>query len=231
MSNTYGTGDAMSGAASVQRTSLWWLAIVRGVLAIIFGILVLTWPVETAVILTIVFAIFAIVDGIVNIVGAISSRKYDSTWGWLLTQGILTLIVGLIALFAPAFAAGFIVLFLLWVIAIWAVIGGIFGIPAAASLGATGGSKALGIILAILAIILGIALIVVLVSNPENALGGFVWLIGVYAIISGVVLIIAAIVGRMALGRATKECDGLTFTETVGASERGAHFHVSGAGR
>ena len=205
MTNTYGTGGAMSGAASAPLTSLWWLAIIRGVLAIIFGILVLTWPAQTAVIVAVIFGIFAIVDGIVNIVGAISSRKYDSTWGWLLTQGILTLIVGILALFAPAFAAPFVLLFLLWVIAIWAVIGGIFGIPAAASLGATGGSRALGIILAILAIILGIALIVVLVSNPENALLGFVWIVGVYALISGIVLIIAAIVGRMALGRATKD--------------------------
>ena len=86
-------------------------------------------------------------------------------------------------------------LFVLWVIAIWAVIGGIFGIPAAASLGASGGSKAAGIILAILAIILGIALIWLLVTNPESALSGFVWVVAVYAIIAGVVLIISAIAG------------------------------------
>ena len=196
MTNMYGTGDAMSPSAYGERSSIWWLAIVRGIFAIIFGILALTWPAETAVILTLVFAVYAIVDGIVNIVGAIATRREDSTWGWLLAQGILTLIVGLLAIFAPLYAASFIVLFVLWVIAIWAVIGGIFGIPAAASLGASGGAKALGIILAILAIILGIALIVVLVTNPESALSGFVWLVGWYAIIAGVVMIIAAIVGR-----------------------------------
>ena len=189
MTNMYGTGDAMSPSAYGERSSIWWLAIVRGIFAIIFGILALTWPAETAVILTLVFAVYAIVDGIVNIVGAIATRREDSTWGWLLAQGILTLIVGPLAIFAPLYAASFIVLFVLWVIAIWAVIGGIFGIPAAASLGASGGSKALGIIL-------GIALIVVLVTNPESALGGFVWLVGWYAIIAGVVMIIASIVGR-----------------------------------
>ena len=101
MTNMYGTGDAMSASSQRERSSLWWLAIVRGVFAIIFGILALTWPVETVVVLTLVFAIYAIVDGIVNIVAAIATRKEDSTWGWLLTQGILTLIVGLFALFAP----------------------------------------------------------------------------------------------------------------------------------
>lgn len=191
----------MSSEVATGAPRLWWLAIVRGILAILFGTVALLWPVGTVVVLTVLFAIFAIVDGIVNIVAAISSRKWDPTWGWLLTQGILTLIVGLIAVFAPAYAASFLVLFLLWVIAIWAVIGGIFGIPAAASLGRSGGSKALGIILAILSIILGIVLIVVLVSNPQNALAGFVWVVAVYAIVAGVVLIIAAIAARAMLGR------------------------------
>ena len=100
-------------------------------------------------VLTVIFAIYAIIDGIVTIAAAVADRKIDSTWGWLLTQGILTVIAGLIALFAPLVAAQFVVLFVLWVVAIWAVIGGIFGIPAAASMGASGGTKAAGIILAI----------------------------------------------------------------------------------
>jgi uncharacterized membrane protein HdeD (DUF308 family) len=203
MTNMYGTGDTMSPSSYGEQRSIWWLGIVRGIFAIIFGIVALTWPAETAVILTLIFAIYAIVDGIVNIVGAIATRKEDSTWGWLLAQGVLTLIVGLLALFAPLYAASFIVLFVLWVIAIWAVIGGIFGIPAAASIGASGGAKAFGIILAILAIILGIALIVVLVTNPQNALNGFVWLVAVYALIAGVVMIIASIAGRATRKSAT----------------------------
>ena len=201
MTNMYGTSDARGSGLESGTPRLWWLAIVRGVIAILFGVVALVWPVGTVVVLTVLFAIFAIVDGIVNIVAAVSSRKWDPTWGWLLTQGILTLIVGIIAVFAPVYAASFLVLFLLWVIAIWAVIGGIFGIPAAASLGRTGGAKALGIILAILSIILGIVLIVVLVTNPENALEGFVWVVAVYAIVAGVVLIIAAIAARAMLGR------------------------------
>jgi len=202
MTNMY--GSAMSTGADDFERTLWWLPIVRGVFAIIFGVVALLWPVGTVVILTIVFAIYAIVDGIVNIVAAISSRKEDSTWGWLLTQGILTLLVGLVALFAPYYAASFLVLFVLWVIAIWALIGGIFGIPAAASLGASGGSKAAGILLAILSIILGAILIWLLVTNPESALSGFVWVVAVYAIIAGVILIIAAIAARSASKRASR---------------------------
>ena len=204
MSDMYGSSPMSNSQEVEQRSSLWWLAIVRGVFAIIFGIVALTWPQGTVVVLTIVFAIYAIIDGIVNIVIAFSSRKTDSTWGWLLTQGILTLLAGLVALFAPLWAAGFVVLFVLWVIAIWAVIGGIFGIPAAASLGATGGAKTLGIILAIISIIFGVILIWLLVTNPESALAGFVWVVAVYAIIVGVVLIIAAIAARVASGKDEK---------------------------
>ena len=198
MTNMNATDDM--GYSTTSR-SHWWLGIVRGVFAIIFGILLLTWPEQTAIILTIVFAIYAIIDGIVNIAVAISARKWDPAWGWLLTQGILTLIVGVLALFAPLFAASAVLLFLLWLIAIWAVIGGIFGIPAAASLGEGGGAKAVGIIIAVLALILGITLIVVLVTNPSSALAGFVWVVAVYAIVVGVVLIIGSIAERVSRGK------------------------------
>lgn len=199
MSNTYNPGDVVIDPAPLNQ-SLWWLGIVRGVLAILFGIFALIWPEATVVIVTVIFAIYAIVDGIVNIAAAIATRKTESTWGWLLTQGILTVIAGLLALFAPLYAAGFVVLFVLWIIAIWAVIGGIFGIPAAASAGMTGGAKAAGIILAILSLILGIVLIYLLVTNPSGAVGGFVWVVAVWAIAVGIVMIIASIAGRVTGG-------------------------------
>ena len=84
---------------------------------------------------------------------------------------------------------------LLWIVAIWAIIGGIFGIPAAASL-ASGGARVFGIILAVLSIIFGIVLVVLLFVTPSSALIGLIYVLGAYAVLSGIVLIVIAFQAR-----------------------------------
>ena len=113
------------------------------------------------------------------------------------------MIAGLIILFHPGVSAAIIGIFVLWVIAIWAVVGGIFGIPAAAT-GAKGGARVLGIILAALAIVFGIILAISLFNTPEKALSGLVWLVALYAVISGIVLIIGSFIARSEASKALK---------------------------
>jgi len=177
--------------------SVWWLVLLRGIFAIILGILAFIWPVGTATAFVWVFAIYAIIDGIMNIIHAISTRKTDPAWGWLLTVGIVGLIAGIVVLIWPAAAGALALLVLLWIVAIWAVIGGIFGIPAAASL-ASGGAKVFGIVLAILSIIFGIVLVVLLFTTPSSALIGLIYVLGAYAVLSGIVLIVIAFQARAA---------------------------------
>jgi len=181
--------------------SVWWLVLLRGIFAIILGILAFIWPAATAVAFVWVFGIYVIVDGIVNIVQAIANRKQDPTWGWLLTIGIVGLIAGVVVLIFPAAAGALALLVLLWIVAIWAVVGGIFGIPAAASL-ASGGAKALGIVLAVLSIIFGIVLGILLFTTPSSALIGLIYVLGAYAVISGIVLIVIAFQARSAANEA-----------------------------
>ncbi len=183
--------------------SVWWLVLLRGIFAIILGILAFIWPVGTAVAFVWVFGIYAIVDGIMNIAHAIANRKSDPTWGWLLTIGIVGLIAGIVVLIFPAAAGALALLVLLWIIAIWAVVGGIFGIPAAASL-ASGGAKVLGIVLAVLSIIFGIVLGILLFTTPSSALIGLIYVLGAYAVISGIVLIVIAFQARAAANDALK---------------------------
>jgi uncharacterized membrane protein HdeD (DUF308 family) len=78
---------------------------------------------------------------------------------------------------------------------VYAIMMGIAGIPAAASV-VDGGRKALGFIVAILSILLGIALLVIVFVSPLNGIVNLIWVVGVYAIIIGVVLIVAAIQAR-----------------------------------
>ncbi len=179
--------------------SVWWLVLLRGVFAIILGILAFVWPVATAVAFVWVFAFYAVIDGIVNIMQAISTRRTDRTWGWLLTIGIVGVIAGIVVMIFPAAAAGFTLLVLLWIVAIWAIVSGIFGIPAAASI-ASGGAKALGIVFSVLEILFGILLVILLFTTPQSALIGLIYVLGAYAVIAGIVLVIVAFQARAAVG-------------------------------
>ncbi|MCS0500557.1 HdeD family acid-resistance protein [Protaetiibacter mangrovi] len=177
--------------------SVWWLVLLRGIFAIILGVLAFVAPVLTAIVFVWVFAFYAIVDGVVNIMHAISVRKSDPTWGWLLTIGIVGVLAGIGVAIFPAAAGALALLVLLWIVAIWAVIGGIFGIPAAAAL-ASGGAKAMGIIFSVVSILFGIVLMVMLFTTPQSALIGLIYVLGAWAVIAGIVLIIIAFQARSA---------------------------------
>jgi uncharacterized membrane protein HdeD (DUF308 family) len=183
--------------------SVWWLVLLRGIFAIILGILAFVWPVATAVAFVWVFAIYAVIDGVVNIVQAISTRKTDPTWGWLLTLGIVGVIAGVVVMIFPAAAGALALLVLLWIVAIWAVVSGIFGIPAAASI-ASGGAKVFGIILSVLSILFGILLAILLFTTPQSALIGLIYVLGAYAVLAGIVLVIIAFQARSAASAALK---------------------------
>jgi len=175
--------------------AIWWLVLIRGVLAIVFGIIALIHPGVAFVALVYTFAVFAFVDGIANIVHAVRVRDRDRRWGWLLAQGILSVIAGVLAFVFPLAAGLTLGIFALSLIGVYAIMMGIAGIPAAASV-VDGGRKVLGFIIAILSILLGIALLVIVFLSPLSGIVNLIWVVGVYAIIIGVVLIIAAIQAR-----------------------------------
>jgi len=175
--------------------AIWWLVLIRGILAIVFGVIALIHPGVAFVALVYTFAAFAFVDGIANIVHAVRVRERDRRWGWLLAQGILSVIAGVLAFVFPLAAGLTLGIFALSLIGVYAIMMGIAGIPAAASV-VDGGRKVLGFIVAILSILLGIALLVVVLVAPLSGIVNLIWLVGIYAIIVGVVLIIAAIQAR-----------------------------------
>lgn len=181
--------------------SVWWLVLLRGIFAVILGILALVAPVLTVAFFVWVFAFYAIVDGIVTLVQAVSTRKTDPAWGWLLTIGIIGVLAGIVVMIFPLQAGALTLLVFLWMIAIWAILSGIFGIPAASSV-ASGGAKALGIALAALSILFGVLLVIMLISTPQSAVVGLIYVLGAYAILGGVLLVVAALQARAAAKRA-----------------------------
>ncbi|GAA2081934.1 hypothetical protein GCM10009840_17410 [Pseudolysinimonas kribbensis] len=186
--------DVADPIGTVTR-AVWGLVLIRGILAVIFGLLALFAPVLTLYAIVFVFAAYALVEGVIQIVHAIRVRHRDRRWGWLLATGVIAVIAGIVAFVFPG-AAGLVYgSFGLALIAFYSVMMGIAGFPAAAS-ATDGGRKVLGYIVAGLSIVLGVVLAIILVAQPVLAIINLIWVVGVWAIIIGVTLIIAAIGAR-----------------------------------
>ena len=100
---------------------VWWLVLIRGILAILFGLFALFAPGTALLALVFVFGAYAIIDGITAIIAGVRHRKGESHWGWQVFQGVVSVIAGIIAFTWP----GVTVLAILFVIAFWSIISGI----------------------------------------------------------------------------------------------------------
>jgi uncharacterized membrane protein HdeD (DUF308 family) len=168
----------------------WWVLALRGLIAVIFGVAALTWPGLTVLVLVAIFGAYALVDGIIAVIVSLQERNSLRRWWVLLLEGIVGILIGIATFLWPGITA----IVLLSLIAVWAIITGIFEIAEAFSGHGTPGQEwAIGIA-GILSIVLGILLI----AQPGAGLLTIALLIGIYAIIFGIMLIIRAFQFRSA---------------------------------
>jgi uncharacterized membrane protein HdeD (DUF308 family) len=158
----------------------WWMVALTGLLALVFGITALVWPQLTLQSLVVVFGVFALIDGILALVMGIAAR------GWVpALAGIAGIIFGVLTIAWPNISG----LVLLYLIAAWAVITGTLEILATIELRRMIGGDWLLIIDGALSIVFGL----LLVAFPGPGAIGLVWLIGAYAIVSGILLTLLAL--------------------------------------
>ncbi|MBT0779745.1 DUF308 domain-containing protein [Paracoccus sp. pheM1] len=163
----------------------WWVPLLRGIAAILFGLMALIWPGLTVYALLLVFGAYAIFDGVMAIVMAFRRRPADDRWWAWALDGALSVAIGLMALFWPEATA---LAFIIWMAA-WGVVAGIFRIIAAIRLRhEIDGEWALGLS-GLLLVVWGVLLALV----PAAGLLGIAWLIGLFALLIGGAMIVLAL--------------------------------------
>jgi uncharacterized membrane protein HdeD (DUF308 family) len=170
--------------AAVAR-SVWWLVLLRGILAILFGLIALFMPGTALLALVYVFGAYAILDGVTAVAAGIRHRGSESHWVWHIVQGVVSVIAGIVAFVWP----GVTVLAILFVIAFWSIVNGIAEIMESFAMrkrssGSWGWMLAAGIV----SVLFGI----VLVIQPGAALITLLWFVGAYAVVFGVIIVVWA---------------------------------------
>jgi uncharacterized membrane protein HdeD (DUF308 family) len=155
----------------------WWLVLLRGIAAIIFGVLAFIWPGLTLLTLILFYGAYVLVDGVLSIIAAVTGGAPAPRW-WLAIVGVLGIVAGILTFLWPGITG----LVLLFFIAGWAIAIGIFQIIGAIRLRKEIDNEWLLILSGIVSVLFGIGVLIV----PGAGALALVWVIGLYAIIEGV---------------------------------------------
>jgi uncharacterized membrane protein HdeD (DUF308 family) len=158
----------------------WWLEVLRGVAAIIFGVLAFVWPGITLLTLVLFYGAFALVDGVLAIVAAVRGGNPMPRW-WLAIVGIAGIVAGILTFAWPGITA----LVLLIFIAVWAIILGVMEIYGAIKLRKEIEGEWLLILNGIISVLFGL----VLLWRPGIGALAVVWMIGAWAILLGAIYV------------------------------------------
>src|SRR5262245_47667092 len=160
----------------------WWAIVLRGVCAVLFGVGAFAWPGITLAVLILLYGAYALIEGVFAVAGALLGRHEGPfPWGVLLA-GLAGVVVGMVAFFYPGLTA----LALLYVIAAWAIVRGVFEIVAAIHLRKELNNEWLLALSGLLSVVLG----VFLVLAPGAGALAVLWWIGAFAIVFGILEII-----------------------------------------
>ena len=162
----------------------WWMYAVRGVVAIIFGVVAFARPGQALQALVLVFGAYALVDGIFAMFAGIASYRYFERWWAMLLEGMAGVVIGLLTFFWPNITA----LALLYFIGAWALITGVFEIVAAIQFRRVITGEWMMILGGLLSILFGVSLFVFPIAGVVSV----VWMIGIYAVVFGISGIIFA---------------------------------------
>src|SRR6195256_290303 len=160
----------------------WWLFTLRGIFAIVFGLLALIFPGPTMLSLVILFSAYMLVDGIFGIISAVRAiRRKEDRWGLLIFEGLIDIAVGILAFLWP----GITVVAFVLLVGAWAIVTGAVMTAAGFRLNVSHGRWWL-----VLGGLLSHGFGTLLVIIPLIGAVVLTWWIGAYALAFGVALVI-----------------------------------------
>lgn len=166
---------------------IWWLVLGTGIVSTLFGLVALFWPKLTLATLVYMYALFVVVMGAFSLIEALSNIKKDPLW-WLMTLfAIFNLVIGVFLLRNPLVAATIFVILLAVFIFVQSIIDLVI-----ASYAGKGDNRWLWILTGIFGIVMGF----IVLFYPVAASVAFVWALGIYTLVHGVVAIAFAIQTR-----------------------------------
>ena len=168
-------------------SAIWWLVLLRGIAAVLLGILLFTNTAATLSVIIIFLGIYWVVDGISTLLASFIGREEHSNWGWGIFVGIISILAGLAVLSQPVLTAIFTTSFIVSFVGIMIIISGVWSIVTGFRLRKTSGEWVM-IIGGVLGLILGL----LLVMNPLFSALVYVYIIAVFLIIGGFSLIVMA---------------------------------------
>jgi len=164
--------------------SPWWAVFLRGLAAVVFGLLLFAWPEISLEVFIVIFGLFAIVFGVFGVVSALLGLRSHRGWGVQLLVGVLGVAAGVVALVYPEATA----VVILYLVAAWAIASGVLEIGAGLGVRSSGGFSWLLVLVGVVSIVFGI----VAFAWPGATVLTIVWLIGAYALASGVLLCLSS---------------------------------------
>ena len=180
MTSSHTAAPSLEGFVKSALHRSWWLLLLRGIIAVAFGVATFVWPGISLVSLILVYGIYAVADGILALIAAIRGGGVAPRW-WLALGGIASLVAGALAFVWPGLTA----LVLVYLIGFWSIMRGVLEIVGAIRLRKEIPNEwSLGLAGA-LSVIFGL----ILVFAPGAGALGLLWLIAAWAVLFGLLLI------------------------------------------
>jgi uncharacterized membrane protein HdeD (DUF308 family) len=175
--------EERSGMMSAGLARNWWAVVVRGVAAVLFGLVALLIPGIAMLSFVILFSAYMLVDGVFEIVAAVRAMTRHERWGLLIVEGLASLAAGAAAFFLPVLTLAALV----YLVAFWALVTGVLELFAAPRL-ARGHGQIWMVLGGVASMVFGVLLLIA----PVIGAVVLVWWIGAYALVSGVGLFFLA---------------------------------------
>ena len=184
MTSAYPQSPSLSGGLMLHALARnWWLILLRGICAILFGVLAFIWPGITLLTLALLYGIFALIEGALALAAAIMGGAPAPRW-WLAVLGLIGIAVGILTIIMPGMTAFILVLF----VAVWAIISGIMQIVGAIRLRKEIENEWMLVAVGAISVAFG----VLVALQPMLGALSLVFVIGAYAIIYGIALVALA---------------------------------------